>query len=320
MQLQFDGRAPGYLGLGWSTQPAFEPGVVAPLAAIDTHTLALHTGAERDWRGEVYWLVIDQVGFSYGEWTLREVRLLAADPGFWGLQRAWLQALWPTGPWLQRDVNWLGSDHLQGIFAPPVLIALWIALTLLLARFLAGLLARRPRPLTPLAVLLVLSSGWLALDLRWQFELAHKAGHTLKAFAGQTPEQRFANDLDGELFGFVDTLRAEHPRAGFGRVFVFGDSDYWRKRARYHLAGWGARPVDTSVLTPSLAGSLQPGDLLLLLDLPGLVDLPGLEWHRAGTDPDSGAQRVELRAANGSVIVAGVQILQQGDWRAVRVD
>ena len=307
VRLRFSGAVPDRLALGWSRQRSLQPGLSVPMEATDSNIAEVHLASQQDWHGELYWLAIEQLGFSSGPWTLAAIELPLTATGFMGFQKHWWRSLRVTRPWQTARINSIAPSGSHAVASPVLVMAFWVVLALMLWWGFS----RRARHLAPWAALVLVGFAWLALDVRWQFELAHKANLTRMAFAGQLPAERLARDMDGELHTFLQRLHAQHPRSAFQKVFAVGEEDYWRKRARYHLASWGVRPLAASALTDSVISSLQSGDLLLLLDAPDI--------NVRVISSSGGVEQVELRVRGQESRLLGERLLRQSGWSAVRI-
>ena len=311
VELRFAGPPPQSLSMGWSRRASFQPTGWTPMDAIEGDSIRLALHDQPRWPGSVYWLAIEQIGFTGGAWQLESIRVHFAPLDWRRSQRLLLDSVFIREGWLQRNPAVIWTPYSVPRISPVLGVALWSALSALLLWLLLPHI--RARALVCLAVPVAL--GWLALDLRWQVELGYKARSTIAAFAAHPPDQRFAHDIDGAMYEFLASLRAAYPRSEFERIFAFSDTEFWRKRARYHLAAWAVRAAPAAQLNPAFAQHLRSGDLLLLLETPGL----SLAQSEEGDEPVP-ANRVEVRSGSGQLIVVGERILESGDWVAVRVD
>ncbi|MFW6340564.1 MAG: hypothetical protein ACOC0Q_06820, partial [Wenzhouxiangella sp.] len=307
IDLRFRSGVPGQLALGWSRTRQFQPDLTMAPTTTGQSSATFGVASEATWRDPIYFLAVEQLGFIDGPWTLESMVLQPAPISFARAQRILLDSLLVQAPWVQRNPHFLWPMDPVARVSPVLAAALWIALTGLLL-WLVGLRRRRWH-LAWLALPVLI--GWLLLDLRWQVELIHKAHATVASFAGQGPDERFAADLDGELFEFLQNLRRDHPRSDFKRVYAFSEVEFWRKRARYHLAAWDVRPAATERLQPALAAQFRPGDLILLLRAGGISLVPA--------DDAAGAERIVLTGPDGDALLVGELVERQSDWLAIRM-
>ena len=302
IEVQALDQLPSTLTLSWSLSQTFQPIGDRPVALLDTTAGMVELDGERHWRDGIYFLSIDQAGFNSGPWILQSITLHQADAGFAQLQKALWQSLVPSDPWAQRNPHALWPLNALLSVSPVLAITLWAALSMILMLVMG--LQRSER--LSLWISLPLLIGWLILDVRWQLELNHKVRQTQASFAGQSALERYAGDIDGALFGFLNDLRSNHPRQAFDRVFAFSSSEFPRKRARYHLATWAVREAPASLLTPALSAQLRPGDLILLLDAPEV---------RTEVDAD----RVRLSTLDGQFLLTGELLAHRREWWAIKV-
>lgn len=310
VELHFSGLAPSAVQFGWAHSPRFQSHRELPLEKTAQNIAELRLDDQDAWQGEIYWLAVHQTGLSSGPWTLQSVHLYPEQPGFWSLQRVLQDSLLIQLPWVQRNPHFIWPISVEPRVSPVLAVALWIILSV----GVAALLMRRRRGAMIWVLLPAVAVGWIVLDMRWQVELGYKAGRTLSAFAAHPADQRFGHDLDREMFNFLNALEHHHQRSEFGRVFAFSETEFWRKRSRYHLASWGVRTAEASRLTPALARHLRSGDLLLLLEVPGIRLVP----TENQSEPED-SQTFEIQTAQGERIAVGETISEQGDWIAIKI-
>ena len=162
--------------------------------------------------------------------------------------------------WSQRSINYIAGAPANALFPPVLMTALWIG-------FSAALYAlfqpprRAPGVLLPYAALFLL--GWLALDLRWQWDLGQRLARTAESFAGKDETGRRLAALDGELYRFLLEVRQRLPEKPARLLIVSTDpGGFLAGRARYHLlphngyAGLGRLPHP---------GEAHAGDYVLML-------------------------------------------------------
>ena len=293
---------PHALMLGWSRSETFQSVGSLPVENIDDKTGELLLGAANEWRDGIYFLDLEQQGFSSGQWTLQSIRLHYHPLDFYQSQRLIWRSFLPPGGWVQRNPHfiWPADERLR--ISPVLSIAMWIALSVVMMLVMGLARSRQILAWCGLPVLI----GWLILDVRWQAELLHKAHQTYTAFAGKSINERFSSDIDGEFFDFLHELRSRHERDEFDRVFAFSTQEFWRKRARYHLSTWRVREAASVALTPALSGQLRSGDLILLLDAPEVII-------------DSDSDTANLTTLDGQALLTGQLLLQRREWAAVRI-
>jgi hypothetical protein len=170
--------------------------------------------------------------------------------------------------WTGASINTVtGGADIQGL-PLPLLLAASIALTLLVV-----LVAQRVRPgrlgtSAAAALVVCFVAAWLALDLRWMWNLARQAEVTAERYAGKSwRDKRLANE-DGPLFDFAQKALDVLPKSP-ARIFVVADAHYFRGRAAYHLYPHSVFFDPRSNVMPSSA-DLRPGDWLLVFRRKGV--------------------------------------------------
>ena len=269
---------------------------------IDDKTGEVPLGVATEWRDGIYFLALEQQGFSSGQWTLQSIRLHYQPLDFYQSQHLLWKSFLPPGGWVQTNPHFIWPSDERPRISPVLSVAMWIVLSVVLMLLMGLARSRRVLVWVGLPVLL----GWLLLDLRWQAELLHKGHKTYTAFAGKSINERFSSDIDGQFFDFLHELRSRHERDEFDRVFAFSTLEFWRKRARYHLSTWQVREAASVELTPTLSRQLRSGDLVLLLDAPEVL-----------ISGDSGT--VTLKTLDGQSLLTGQLLLQRREWAAVKI-
>ena len=267
---RIDGLQPGgEVRLVWATvaDPRTSHERVLPPAGPDGGVLDL--GAEPRWQGRIAGIGLAVRGPLAQPLVVRRLELRPVPPTTGALLR-WMIEDWTTfEDWSQRSINFTSGAPLGALFPPVVMVALWVG-------FGAALYAlfdpprRTPGALLPYAALFLL--GWLALDLRWQWDLGRRLERTVASFAGKSEEDRRLAALDGELYRFMREVRQRLPERP-ARLFIVSaePAGFLAGRARYHLlphngyAGFGHLP------SPDQA---RAGDYVLILS-----PLPGVDYN-----------------------------------------
>ena len=143
----------------------------------------------------------------------------------------------------QQSINFLqGGAHQQFITLPALLIA-WLLLSVLILRLLSGKFAinLQGERFFILATALFMA-GWMLLDLRWTRNSYLQASELVGSFLHTDEEQRSRNDLDGEIYKYVQQLKRDVLKPNLenrpNRILIIGDNsavDYFLVRAKYHL-------------------------------------------------------------------------------------
>jgi hypothetical protein len=126
----------------------------------------------------------------------------------------------------------------------------------------------------PYAALFLL--GWLALDLRWQWDLSGRLERTVERFAGKDETARRLADQDGDLYRFLLEVRQRLPPKP-ARLFIVSAAPadgtaYHARRARYHLLPHNGY---AGLSRPPGAKVAAPGDYVLILS-----PMPAVRYNR----------------------------------------
>ena len=267
---RIDGLQPGNeVRLVWATlaDPRTSRERVLPPAGPDGGVLDL--GAEPRWQGRIAAIGLAVRGPLAQPLVVRRLELRPVVPTTGALLR-WMIEDWTTfEDWSQRSINFTSGAPLNALFPPAVMVALWVG-------FGAALYAlfdpprRTPGALLPYAALFLL--GWLALDLRWQWDLGQRLERTAASFAGKSEEDRRLAALDGELYRFLREVRQRLPERPARLFIVSADpTGFGAGRARYHLLPHNGYAGFARLPSPDQA---RAGDYVLILS-----PLPGVDYH-----------------------------------------
>ena len=237
---------------------------------------------EPDWKGEIIEVGYLVAGDGAHPVTVGHLVLKPADLTT-RLKLVWQD--WTTYELRsQQSINFLQGGARNQIVSLPVLLIIWLSITLLLLRLLTGWLNVTWAGSTFLTVALVLFvSGWMLLDIRWTVNSYRNAHELLSSAAGSDPEQRSGNDLDGEIYKYIQRLKMDVIQSeGSGkvnRILIIGDEnaiDYYLLRVKYHLL------PDSAHVAGRFESNLSPEslDYVIYFGQPGaLTNIPG--WNSA---------------------------------------
>ncbi len=188
----------------------------------------------------------------------------------------------------------IGGADLQDLPLPP-LAALAVALATLLLWVVHRKLPRvyAHGPAYTLAALFALA--WFALDARWIANLVRQTGVTLARYEGMATRDKHAADDDGQLYLFIEKVRAAMPAAP-ARIFVAASTPYLRGRAAYHLYPHNVWFEPSRDVLPQPEW-LRAGDWLLV-------------YQRRGVQYDAAGK--SLRWDNGATVGADMKLLGPG--------
>lgn len=269
-----DGLEPGReLRLIWTTLA--EPRAVRELTLPPTGPEGgvLDLSSEPRWRGRIAIVGLVLHGPLERPLVIRRLELRVPVLEISELARLAFDEWTVFEDWSQRSINYAAGAPLDALFPPVLVVALWVG-------FCAALYALFDPPRRsdgrwwPYATLFLL--GWLALDLRWQWDLNRRLEKTEARFAGKEGDERQLAAADGDLYRFLRDVRqrlSERP----ARVFIVsadpGDAtSYQAGRARYHLLPHNGF---MGFRLPPSAGVARDGDYVLILS-----PLSGVRYDR----------------------------------------
>jgi hypothetical protein len=201
------------------------------------------------WRGRIVELGFAQFpgaqsvppALAFEPFTLREAALWS--PSWHGAVAARLGDWFGRRSWTFLAMSAIGPDTAMPRGpALPVLLAIAVAGSVLLALLLAGGDRRRVARLAAIAV----AVAWLALDLRWLHGLQARHQGTREIYAAMTPIQRSSRPADQDLLRAALRARASIPEGDRALpVLVDAGSDFQRARLYYHLLPANVAPLNT---------------------------------------------------------------------------
>ncbi|QQS54579.1 MAG: hypothetical protein IPM89_01565 [Candidatus Competibacteraceae bacterium] len=218
----------------------------------------LNLRAEPHWQGRIAALGLIVPGPFPQPLLLERLELRSAPLAFGNLLHWALEEWTSFEDWSQRSINYTAGAPLDALFPPVLMVALWIGFGgVLYALFDPP----HRRKLAPYAALFLL--GWLALDLRWQWDLRQRLEQTAERFAGKNEEERRLAALDGDLYRFLLEVRRHLPEQPVRLFIVSADPHGFQAgRVRYHLLPHNGYAGFSQVPNPSEA---HAGDYVLIL-------------------------------------------------------
>jgi hypothetical protein len=185
-----------------------------------------------------------------------------------------------------------GGGDVQALPLPALL-----ALGAVLAAAAAFGIARARNRIAALPAMLaaVFIAAWLVGDVRWFANLVRQTRATAMRYAGLDWREKHLAAEDGALFAFIERVRGKLPPAP-ARVFVVGDTHYFRDRAAYHLYPHNVL-FDPYANTMPDSARMRSGDFLVV-------------YQRRGVQYDPGAER--LRWDGGAPVSAELVLAETG--------
>lgn len=258
---RISGLEPGReLRLIWATfeQPKVKQERVLPPTGPDGGVLDL--SAEPGWQGRIVAIGLVVRGPLAQPLLVRGLELQSKPLTTVELLRQMMQDWITFEDWSQRSINYYAGSSLDALFPPVVVMALWVGFsTVLYALFTLPRCAANG--VMPYAALFLL--GWLALDLRWQWDLGQRLTQTLRSFAGKDETARRLAALDGDFYRFLLEIRRHLPEQPARLLIVSNNpGGFLAGRARYHLLPHNGYAGLAQLPTQSEA---RAGDYVLIL-------------------------------------------------------
>lgn len=231
---QISGLEPGReIRLVWATldDPRTTRERVLPPGSSDGGTLDLST--EPGWQGRIIAIGLVVRGPLAQPLVVRGLELRPMPLTTGQLLRQMVEDWTTFEDWSQRSINYTAGASLNALFPPVLMMALWVGFSAVLYAMFNPQ-RRAPGTRMPYAALFLL--GWLALDLRWQWDLGQRLERTAERFAGKDETGRRLAALDGELYQFLLEVRQRLPEQP-ARLFIVSNDPggFLAGRARYHL-------------------------------------------------------------------------------------
>ena len=270
------GEAPSFF---WRRSEA--PADLVQVRIRDSGSSLIDLSRHGAWKGE-----ISELGFLFRDDGGEPIAFGPATLGPDGLALR-LRLMWngwtTFEPWTQKSVNFLfGGAPDQAVHLPLVLI-IWIGLTLALAALMAGLGGKWSGKEFMVGGAVIFILAWMALDLRWTANSVRQLEQTRSMYWGVDESEKQRRGLDGEIYRYIERLKREVLPEQPARILIVGDEnavEYMLQRAKYHLLPHSAYS-DRQLLNESNAYSI---DFVIFLGLPNGPDsIPSwtLQWRNA---------------------------------------
>ena len=262
------------LRLLWRTD--YAPGKLnsVPLTVASGHLLPASLARDPNWIGRIRGIALLVQGPLPGPFRIRGVaaKPLGAIEIAGDRVREWFKFEGFTGTSIDSVT---GGDDVQDLPMPLVLAA-----AALLAAAAAFLLAYRSRRIASLPAMLatIFVAAWLLQDVRWVVNLGRQVRATALRYAGHDSRERHLAAEDGQLYAFIEKVRAKLPQ-GPARVFMVADARYFRGRGAYHLYPHNVL-FDPYLNAMPATSRLRSGDFLVVYQRRGVQYDPSAERLR----------------------------------------
>ncbi|NDY95288.1 hypothetical protein G3I74_06055 [Wenzhouxiangella sp. C33] len=254
------------LTVHWSRTPQYLPAGGLPLSVTENGVYETRLSDLTGWQDQIYFLGLESFGAPRNQFSIKALRLHQAKPDLRSLHRRIAEDWFAFPSWSQQSINFIRSGAEKSHLSLLVAIAIWVLATGLALMALSTSRCRQALPW--LTVPLVF--GWLILDLRWQITLLANSAQAVTQLASLSLDEKREVGHDENLYRFLNALSdLANPEFG-GRVFAIGRNEYWRTRVRYHLLPLSVRTAGSNEWNQNVVSAMQPGDVILLLDTPGI--------------------------------------------------
>ena len=281
------------LGLVWRNEYAPGRTFTRPLTVEAGHVVPIAMGGDPNWIGTISGVALVSLGGFAQPMLVRgasarpmtAAQILKDRLGEWFALEHW------TGASINTRI---GGGDIQDLPLP-----FFVAAVVGLASALYWLLARwRPHSVGAIrasVIATLILAGWFVLDAQWEWNLVRQMRITYEQYAGKSWEERHMAAEDGDLFEFIQHVRAKLPSPP-ARVFMLADVHYLRDRGAYHLYPYNVyfEPLRNTAPTPAM---LHPGDYVVA-------------YQRKGVQFD--AARHLLRLDAGQPVAAEVVLVEHG--------
>lgn len=139
--------------------------------------------------------------------------------------------------WSQQSINFLNGGEYRPLVALPLLVATWLILSLLFIQVFQYLRSELHPGKLPMTATLLFLLAWMLLDIRWVTNNLEQIKISIATQWQSSEQQRLENGLDGELYQYVQRLKASVLGTQKARILIIGETDaaYYQLRAKYHL-------------------------------------------------------------------------------------
>ncbi len=230
VRLETGGTSPSS-GLFVLWRRADNPGEIftLPLNKDDQQTLSLRVSDDAAWRGKLSEIGLAITAPLTEPLVIHRLTLIPINtqPTLFDLAAEWLT----HESWSAASINFLygGTPYPMLPLLPAVVAMVVVACALYFVLIRIGFML-----FNPLLIPVLIFSGWLLLDVRWQFNLLKELSATSHNYAGKTWAERHKSAEDGDLFVFVMKVKENLPTTPV-RILFFSDLDYLQGRGAYYL-------------------------------------------------------------------------------------
>lgn len=211
-------------------------------------TQLIDLSAEPGWQGEITEVGLLVAGESGEQVEVGEISLIPDS------LRVRLQLTWRA--WAafeeksQKSVNFLHGGDYRQVVALPLLVAVWLCFTILFLWLLQRFGTRIGARQFLMSAIMLFLIAWILLDIRWASNNLRQARLSIDSQRQGDEQQFLSSDLDGEVYQYVQRLKATVLGNQNARILIIGDEnaiDYYLLRAKYHLLPHSVNVTDRFV-------------------------------------------------------------------------
>ncbi len=223
----------------------------------------LDLGRHQQWRGR-----ISEFGFMFQGnddqvWHLLDVAFYPDNQAqsLTSILSDWLE----LEVWSQHSVNYINGGAANSRWSLGILVASWVALSLLLYWLLARMAGQSLDGKRVAAILLM---GWMLLDVRWLYNLLQQAQVTREVYAGKTLDEQYRAGMDADYYAYFQRLMTRVLPEDPQFLYVLdNNTDYYRAKLPWLLAPHNVFNRDQY---PRPEYAAKSGYVLVLEAIPGL--------------------------------------------------
>lgn len=191
---------------------------------------------ESDWRGEVIEIGFLIAGAPGETIEIRDITL-ESDSITTRLDLMW-HAWTGFEEWSQRSINFLNGGAPNQLVSLPVLVIAWLLISITLMWLASVIGKQKHKNEIAAAAGLLFLGAWILLDMRWTNNNLKQIQHSLQNRWQAEEHQRLSMGLGGDIYQYVEKLKAEILGDQNARILIVGDENadkYFMLKAKYHL-------------------------------------------------------------------------------------
>jgi hypothetical protein len=228
---------------------------------------ALNLTAIRQWNGQIINLGIAVGGHAIDSVHIYSIHLQSMS-ALGKLQLLWTEATNFEG-FRPYTINFIyGGIPSNNYISSVSIVTIWIIIASTL-NFIQQLII--DKRIYSLPFYLIFITGWIILDIRWQWELIRQRNSTLHKYANHSIATRRFNDKDGAMFKFINTVKELLPPPPQRIILILGNpgaNNLALTPASFFLRPHNVYAEDT---LPLCQNRINSGDYVLALGFPKML-------------------------------------------------